>query len=70
MNEPSLETKVAVQATEIARLRKQQDDLETEVKELRRLDTSRMRAGVVILGGMVLSLAGYIFHIVTGAPRP
>ena len=60
-------------STDIAMLRRDIDELRAsnerqrdEIDRLKELDTKRMRAAVVVLGGLVMSLVVYIWAMVVG----
>jgi len=47
----------------VADLREETHRLENEVAEMKKQDQARLRAGVLALGGVVLSLITYIWSI-------
>lgn len=64
-------------STDIAMLRRDIDELRAsnerqrdEINMLKELDTKRMRAAVVVLGGLVVSLVVYIWALVIGDRGP
>jgi hypothetical protein len=70
MPDPISQTDLALMKRDIEDLRKQNAELEAKVDELQRLDTSRVRAAAVALGGAVLALGTYIWTSLVGSvPR-
>ena len=65
---PSQETEIALMRQEISVLRTEIDGLEGEVKELQKQDKARMRAGLIALCGIVMSLGVYIWQTTVGKP--
>lgn len=50
----------------IAAMQKEVDDLEDEIAALKENDKKTLRAGISLLGSVVLSLVGIIWAIVSG----
>ena len=60
------EIELAMLKRDIADLRSQNKQHRDEIEKLKQLDNNRMRAALVVLGGLVLSLITYIWTQTNG----
>jgi len=60
-------TDIALMKRDIADIRKEIEAERIEIEKLKDQDTKRMRAAIVVLGGLVLSMGTYIWTQFAGS---
>ena len=59
-------TEIAMLRRDIADLQRANDDLKDEIKAMKALDDNRVRKGLVVVGGVAVSLILYIWQMTLG----
>jgi type VI protein secretion system component VasF len=69
-NEPAQQVQIALLRQQTADLKAKVEQQEKRFEEMEMRDRSRMRAAIMVLGGIAMSLATYIWATLVEGPRP